>query len=116
MGTDLSRRNVLRVVVVAGAALPFVGRATLAEADESSASGTALIGDVVSSDSGGLLLQLSSGKVKVTPIPGARMYSGAFGEAASPVDFITGDRVVAQGRWSGGAFSASAVGSAYKPG
>jgi hypothetical protein len=99
-------------VVVTGAALPFVGYASSAGADESP---TALIGEVVSSDSSSLLLQSSSGKVKVTPIPGARMYSGAFGEATSPIEFINGDRVVAQGLWRNKIFSAAAVGSVYKP-
>jgi hypothetical protein len=115
MATELSRRDVLRVVVVSGAAMPFVSRAAFAGADETGPGYTSIIGDVINCTRSSMSIRTSSGEVTVTPAGGARMYSGAFGDVGSMADFIPGDRVVAQGNWSNGMFSAAAVGSAYKP-
>lgn len=109
----LSRRSALKVIVVSAGAFAGVLEATQpAQADPGS---TGLAGRIRTVGSETLVLETSSGVVKVAPTPGARMYSGAYGEVASTEGFYRDDVVFAQGHRMTTGFTASAIGSIFEP-
>lgn len=115
---DLTRREVLRVVFVGAAGVPFVALGKTAYAVDPSNTDTpqdAIIGTVISTTKDTLQLATTSAAVTLRPSPTARMYSGPYGQVRSAEAFIVGDRLVAQGVSTSDGFLASDVGSVYLP-
>lgn len=113
MGSVVSRRAFLRVVVVTGVATPVVAGAAGAAATGSGSG--ALGGRVEAAGRGRLRVRTSEGSVDVVAAVGARMYSGAEGEVADTGAFLVGDRVAAQGRRTPSEFLATSIGSIFTP-
>ena len=111
--TGLSRRGFLRVAVVSGTAIPFITSSTSAPGAEPAAGADAtVVGTIVAVTPGDLSVRQGDRLVKVVPQPGARMYSGSFGEVNSPSGFLVGDRIAAEGRHHEGRLEATSIGSA----
>ena len=108
------RRDVLKVMVVGGAAVPLAMTRTAA-AGHGQEGGDAVVGTVRAAAAGRLTLTAPEGDVEVALQSGARMYSGAFGAVTSARQFLVGDRVAAQGERAGAVLRATSVGSVYTP-
>jgi hypothetical protein len=112
MKPRMSRRGLLRIVVVSGAA----GAAGFALTEPAeAASGTVIAGTVVSADADGMVLRTADATITVTAAAGAKLYSGADGMVASTKAFRVGDRVGVQGAVTGQGLVASRIGSIFTP-
>jgi hypothetical protein len=112
LAQSVVRRHFLKLVAVAGVGVPavvFPGRANAAvpSADE------AFVGRVVAASPGQVLVRTPQGTRAVTAGPGARMYSGAFGEVEGTGAFIVGDRVAVEGVQRGQVVEAVSIGSTF---
>ena len=108
------RRDVLKVMMVGGAAVPFAMTRPAAPGS-SQDGGDAVVGTVRATADGRLTLAAPDGDVEVALQSGARMYSGAFGAVTSARQFLVGDRVAAQGERAGRVLRATSAGSVYTP-
>lgn len=115
MGETLDRRRFLkRGAVVAGAATTSLVYGADAGAARADLDGDATVGTVVSTRASDFVLRQEDGTlVRVRPMPGARMYAGAFGETSDCRNLITGDRVFVSGIDRDGVLEASYVGSEF---
>jgi hypothetical protein len=116
MESTINRRNLLRVVAVSGTAAVATaasGSPDGVEGADTEPGVVALVGTVESAGSAGLVLRTSAGTREVVAASGARIYSGATGEAADPSAFVVGDRVGARGRLAGDTLVATSIGSIF---
>jgi hypothetical protein len=113
MTETVPRRKFLRLVAAgAGAvALPTVGLAGVSWASEPEGDG--YFGRVTEASTTTLRIDTDQGALRVQPVAGARMYSGAFGPVSDASKFITGDRVAVEGRRVGSSVHATAIGSVF---
>lgn len=108
------RRDVLKVMMVGGAAFPFA-LTKLNAASPTQDSGDAVVGTVRAAADGRLTLTSADGDFDVDVQTGTRMYSGALGAVTSAQQFLVGDRVAAEGHLAGRVLQATSVGSVYTP-
>jgi hypothetical protein len=117
MKPRMSRRGLLRIVVVSGAAgaTGFALTEPAEAAPGTVIAGTVIAGTVVSADTDGMVVRTADATVTVTAAAGAKLYSGADGMVAGTEAFRVGDRVGVQGAVTGQSLAASRIGSIFTP-
>lgn len=113
MSEGISRRRVLHVAALTSIALPVVALPGTAQASASEVPDSALVGIVGRTSADGMMVRTSDREVAVSAAPGARLYSGAFGQVDSTSRFVEQDRVAVEGSPQGDRFLATAIGSIF---
>jgi hypothetical protein len=118
MRRHVGRRDVLRVVVVTGAVVPFgalSAQGADAAADATGEGATFIAGKVTSASGDRLVVRTPTETVSVVAGADARMYSGSDGVVSSTAGFYIGDRVGVEGQRNASGLNATRIGSIFTP-